>query len=246
MITLARVVAKKLSSPKEKEQRVVLLGLDRGGKTRLFEWTQATLFHRPVRSDDDDDNGSGGGADGGAGTPPMGPRYTATLGASVGRGTYARHKLSVTDLGGLPKKRPAWADYYADTNALFWAVNIAEDAQRARLDESAALLAQVLASELLEACPVCVVVACAGANSDAQDAHIDQAQARFADLVAKERARRDIAVVFVDVADTSAHTAATRYTEVYDWLAGLLRAHGEHIARREKLIPELVQRALFM
>ena len=53
MITLARVVAKKLSSPKEKEQRVVLLGLDRGGKTRLFEWTQATLFHRPVRSDDD-------------------------------------------------------------------------------------------------------------------------------------------------------------------------------------------------
>lgn len=243
MITLARVVAKTLSAPKEKEQRVVLLGLDRGGKTRLFEWTQATLFHRAVRSDDDDDGDSGGA---GAGTPPTGPRYTATLGASVGRGTYARHKLSVTDLGGLPKKRPAWADYYADTNALVWAVNIAEDAQRARLDESAALLAQVLASELLEACPVCVVVACAGANSDAQDAHIEHAQARFADLVAKERARRDIAVVFVDVADTSARAAATRYTEVFDWLAGLLRAHGEHIARRERLIPELVQRALFM
>lgn len=242
MITLARVIAKTLSSPKEKEQRVVLLGLDRGGKTRLFEWTQATLFHRPVRRDDED----GGEPGAGTGTPPTGPRYVPTQGASVGRGTYARHQLSVTDLGGLPKKRPAWADYYADTNALFWAVDIADDAQRARLDESAALLAQVLASELLEACPVCVVVACAGANSDAQDAHIAQAQARFADLVAKERARRDIAVVFVDVADPSARAAATRYTEVYDWLAGLLRAHGEHITRREKLIPELVQRALFM
>ena len=239
MITLVRLVSKAATSSKDKERRVVLLGLDRGGKTRLFEWAQETLFHQQKRGDTDAGGGSDGDKEGAAG-------YTPTSGASSARGSHQRCKLSVTDLGGQPRKRKSWQDYFADADALLWVADVADDAQLARLAESAEELRAVIGSELLEECPVCVVVGCAGAISDVEDDRIDLAKECFEAVLAKERGARDTRLVFADVCDTSTHAQKTRYAEAFDWLCELFRAHSAHVAARDKLIPSLVQRSLLM
>jgi len=231
MITLTRVIAKSLSTQKEREQRMVLLGLDRGGKTQLFEWAQEALFHQPHKETD---------------IPNAATPYTATSGASVARGSYRKHRYSITDLGGLPKKRSTWADYYSDADVVFWSVNIAEEEQRARLKESVSVLKNALASDFLEACPVCIVVACAGANSDTDDDRIEEAQECFSELIEEEKSKRDISIVFADVSDESHKAKVTRYLEAFDWFEEVLRGRGERITHRQAIIPDLVQRSLAM
>jgi len=210
---------------------MVLLGLDRGGKTQLYEWAQETLFHQPHKESD---------------IPNAASPYTATSGASVSRGRFRKHGYSITDLGGLQKKRGVWADYYSDADVVFWAVNIAEEEQRARLQESVNVLKTALASEFLEACPICIVVSCAGANNDTEDEHIEQAKESFAGILEAEKPKRDINLVFVDVSDNSYKAKVTRYVEAFDWFEDVLRARGEHITHRQAIIPSLVQRSLAM
>eukprot|EP00727_Mastigamoeba_balamuthi_P011692 m51a1_g7145 hypothetical protein (213) ;mRNA; r:316907-317835 len=201
MFGLCRYAAK-LVAPTAREYSVLLLGLDRAGKTTLLD--EFRRFLGLVAAGE-----------------PREREYRPTTGTGVARGSHARCRVCVTDLGGREKSRRAWVHYYADTHAILWVID-ASDQERAQ--ESVAVLGQTLEAPELASCPVCVVftradVGGASAAAEGLEGAVAAAVARAAG------GPRDLG--FARVGEEGAGVK-----DVADWVARCLREGAQRDQRR--------------
>lgn len=100
---------------KKQEMRVLLLGLDNGGKSTLL----AHLLRLPT-----------------ADLPP-------TLGFNIRSYRHQDYTLAIWDIGGQRSLRPYWENYYSHTDAIIWVIDAAHPpALDTSLVELASLLKQ--------------------------------------------------------------------------------------------------------
>lgn len=149
MLTLARYALKTVF-PTQAELRVLLLGLDGGGKSLLHREIQRTVFLQLKNTEKY-----------GAASPDDEEGYRPTMGSAVvARGKHGGIGWSVTDVGGREKQRRAWENYFGDTHFVVWCVDASADhGGRGRIGESAEVMHATLEkNDQLAHCPVCVVV----------------------------------------------------------------------------------------
>ncbi|KAK9839503.1 hypothetical protein WJX81_006203 [Elliptochloris bilobata] len=118
---------------RKEELRVLIIGLDKSGKTTLLEKIKG-LF---------------------GDTPGLEPHaILPTVGLNVGRLEAFQAQLLLWDLGGAPGLRSIWDKYYADSHALLFVVDAS---QPARLEEARCELERALASRELFGAPLLVL-----------------------------------------------------------------------------------------
>lgn len=126
--------------PTRGDTRVLLLGLDGGGKTAVFRALQRTVFSGKKNPASEEDDGGESAA------------YRPTTGQSVARGAAHGRSWCVTDVGGSERSRRAWANYLPDANYVAWVASATD-----RVEESARCFRALVEDPAMESCPVCVV-----------------------------------------------------------------------------------------
>ncbi|KAG2501251.1 hypothetical protein HYH03_001058 [Edaphochlamys debaryana] len=83
---------------KEREMRILMVGLDNAGKTTIVK----RLNGEDITT------------------------ISPTLGFNIKTTTYKGYKLNIWDIGGQKTLRPYWRNYYEKTDALIWVVDSAD------------------------------------------------------------------------------------------------------------------------
>lgn len=149
MLTLARYLYKYIF-PAESTVRVVMLGLDKSGKTYLRKAFQRNVFKKNLISEGDDDDDDS--------------VYIPTTGYEQVGGVHKNISWSIADLGGREKAQTHWKNYYYDAHFIVWCI---DGADPGRLDESAKAFSEmVIPDKQLSMCAICFVVTCAGSAGD--------------------------------------------------------------------------------
>ncbi|KAM0788682.1 hypothetical protein ACM66B_002779 [Microbotryomycetes sp. NB124-2] len=86
---------------KEKQVRVLMLGLDNAGKTTIVQ----RLLNKDVN------------------------KVAPTLGFSIKTLTYQGYNLNIWDIGGQTSLRPYWRNYFETTDAVIWVVDSSDRAR---------------------------------------------------------------------------------------------------------------------
>eukprot|EP00271_Cylindrocystis_brebissonii_P021698 TRINITY_DN7909_c0_g1_i1.p1 TRINITY_DN7909_c0_g1~~TRINITY_DN7909_c0_g1_i1.p1 ORF type:complete len:214 (-),score=43.86 TRINITY_DN7909_c0_g1_i1:250-891(-) len=115
------------------EFHVLILGIDKAGKTTLLEKVKA------IYSDYE-------------GLPP--DRIMPTVGLNIGRVEANKAKLIFWDLGGQLGLRTIWEKYYEEAHAVLYVV---DSASLARFDEAKGALEKILSNEDLFGAPLLIV-----------------------------------------------------------------------------------------
>lgn len=151
MLTLARYVYKSIF-PAESRVRVVMLGLDKSGKTFLRKTFQRKILKTNLLSEGDDEDED--------------KVYIPTTGYEQVGGVYKNISWSISDLGGKEKAQNGWKNYYYDAHIILWCI---DGTDPDRLEESASVFNDmVLSDNQLDKCAFCFVVTCSGSGGDAK------------------------------------------------------------------------------
>mmetsp|Transcript_15304 Transcript_15304/g.46235 ORF Transcript_15304/g.46235 Transcript_15304/m.46235 type:complete len:200 (-) Transcript_15304:1184-1783(-) len=118
---------------KKEELHILMLGIDKAGKTTLLERLKSAYGDLPGADPD---------------------KILPTVGLNVGRMQAYQAPLIFWDLGGQAGLRSIWDKYYAESHALVFVVDSADEA---RLDEAKAALEHALTSSELFGAPLLVV-----------------------------------------------------------------------------------------
>ncbi|KAK4055769.1 ADP-ribosylation factor-like protein 2 [Microbotryomycetes sp. JL201] len=86
---------------KEKQVRVLMLGLDNAGKTTIVQ----RLLNKDIN------------------------KVAPTLGFSIKTLTYKGYNLNIWDIGGQTSLRPYWRNYFETTDAVIWVVDSSDRAR---------------------------------------------------------------------------------------------------------------------
>ncbi|KAK9799011.1 hypothetical protein WJX73_004244 [Symbiochloris irregularis] len=128
---------------RKEELRVLMLGLDKAGKTNLLERLKTLYTDTPGLESD---------------------KVLPTVGLNVGRLDVNKAELLLWDLGGQPGLRSIWDKYYADSHGVIFVVDCTTPA---RLDEAKHALDGALGSRELFGAPLLVM-----ANKQDVEGHV--------------------------------------------------------------------------
>ncbi|CAF1342012.1 unnamed protein product [Adineta ricciae] len=123
------------------KKKVLMLGLDRSGKT--------DLFHRLISCDQPSLKIDA------FPQPTMGYNVETIGVRCYHLNHHQYHKITLWDCGGHASVRSLWPYHYSNTSLLLWIINIHD---RKRLDMNLQLLSQVLNNSLLYQVPVLIVL----------------------------------------------------------------------------------------
>uniref|UniRef100_A0A7N0UYE8 ADP-ribosylation factor-related protein 1 n=1 Tax=Kalanchoe fedtschenkoi TaxID=63787 RepID=A0A7N0UYE8_KALFE len=115
------------------EFHVLILGIDKAGKTTLLEKLKAFFSNLE-------------------GLPP--DRIVPTVGLNIGRLEVSNTKLVFWDLGGQPGLRSIWEKYYEEAHAVMYVIDAACPS---RFEDSKSALEKVLRHEDLKGAPLLVL-----------------------------------------------------------------------------------------
>lgn len=115
------------------EFRVLILGVDRAGKTTLLEKLKSIYLK-------------------GEGLPP--DRVVPTVGLNIGRIEDAKAKLVFWDLGGQVSLRTIWEKYYEEAHAIMYVI---DTATASSFEDSKSALEKVIRHEHLRGAPLLIV-----------------------------------------------------------------------------------------
>ncbi|XAR71731.1 hypothetical protein NMG60_11018134 [Bertholletia excelsa] len=136
------------------EFHVLILGIDKAGKTTLLEKLKAQYSNLE-------------------GLPP--DRIVPTVGLNIGRLEVANTKLVFWDLGGQPGLRSIWEKYYEEAHAIIYVVDAACPS---RFEDSKSALEKVLRHEDLQGAPLLILAN----KQDLAEAVSAEEVARYLDL----------------------------------------------------------------
>ncbi|XP_020270154.1 ADP-ribosylation factor-related protein 1 [Asparagus officinalis] len=136
------------------EFRVLILGVEKAGKTTLLEKLKSTYTNME-------------------GLPP--DRIVPTVGLNIGRIEAANSKLVFWDLGGQIGLRTIWEKYYDEAHAIIFVI----DASRpSSFEDSKSSLEKVLRHQDLKGAPILIL----GNKQDLPEAVSSEELARYLDL----------------------------------------------------------------
>ncbi|KAM7274204.1 hypothetical protein ACFE04_028868 [Oxalis oulophora] len=115
------------------EFHVLILGVDKAGKTTLLEKLKSTYSDLE-------------------GLPP--DRIVPTVGLNIGRVEISNTKLIFWDLGGQPGLRSIWEKYYEEAHAVIYVVDAASPS---KFEDSKSALEKVLRHEDLHGAPILIL-----------------------------------------------------------------------------------------
>ncbi|KAK6155746.1 hypothetical protein DH2020_009994 [Rehmannia glutinosa] len=115
------------------EFHVLILGIDKAGKTTLLEKLKSQYLNLE-------------------GLPP--DRIVPTVGLNIGRVEVSNTKLVFWDLGGQPGLRSIWEKYYQEAHAVIYVVDAACPS---RFEDSKSALEKVLQHEDLQGAPLLIL-----------------------------------------------------------------------------------------
>ncbi|KAK4283163.1 hypothetical protein QN277_000147 [Acacia crassicarpa] len=115
------------------EFHVLILGIDKAGKTTLLEKLKSTYSNLE-------------------GLPP--DRIVPTVGLNIGRIEVSNTKLVFWDLGGQPGLRSIWEKYYEEAHAVIFVIDASCPS---RFEDSKSALEKVLRHEDLQGAPLLIV-----------------------------------------------------------------------------------------
>ncbi|KAJ1296850.1 hypothetical protein BS78_01G333800 [Paspalum vaginatum] len=115
------------------ELRVLILGVDKAGKTTLLEKLKSMYLN-------------------GEGLPP--DRVVPTVGLNIGRIEDANAKLVFWDLGGQVGLRTIWEKYYEEAHAIIYVIDAATASS---FEDSKSALEKVIRHEHLKGAPLLIV-----------------------------------------------------------------------------------------
>ncbi|KAL7108415.1 hypothetical protein ACP275_06G111100 [Erythranthe tilingii] len=136
------------------EFHVLILGIDKAGKTTLLEKLKAQYSNSE-------------------GLPP--DRIVPTVGLNIGRVEASNTKLVFWDLGGQPGLRSIWEKYYEEAHAVIYVIDAACPS---RFEDSKSALEKVLRHEDLQGAPLLVIAN----KQDLDDAVSAEELAQYLDL----------------------------------------------------------------
>ncbi|XP_047338039.1 ADP-ribosylation factor-related protein 1-like [Impatiens glandulifera] len=136
------------------EFHVLILGIDKAGKTTLLEKLKAQYSNVE-------------------GIPP--DRIVPTVGLNIGRVEVSSRKLVFWDLGGQPGLRTIWEKYYEEAHAVMYVVDAASPS---RFEDSKSTLEKVLRHEDLQGAPVLILAN----KQDTSEAATSEELGRYLDL----------------------------------------------------------------
>lgn len=136
------------------EFHVLILGIDKAGKTTLLEKVKSQYSNLE-------------------GLPP--DRIVPTVGLNIGRVEVSNTKLVFWDLGGQSGLRSIWEKYYDEAHAVIYVVDAASPG---RFEESKSALEKVLQHEDLQGAPLLILAN----KQDLQEAVSIDELARYLDL----------------------------------------------------------------
>ncbi|XP_066387755.1 uncharacterized protein [Miscanthus floridulus] len=115
------------------EFRVLILGVDKAGKTTLLEKVKSMYLK-------------------GEGLPP--DRVVPTVGLNIGRIEDAKAKLVFWDLGGQIGLRTIWEKYYEEAHAIMYVIDAATASS---FEDSKSALEKVIRHEHLRGAPILII-----------------------------------------------------------------------------------------
>ncbi|KAG4182357.1 hypothetical protein ERO13_A09G040865v2 [Gossypium hirsutum] len=115
------------------EFHVLILGIDKAGKTTLLEKLKSVYSNL-------------------AGVPP--DRIVPTVGLNIGRIGVSNTKFVFWDLGGQPGLRSIWEKYYEEAHAVIFVIDAACPS---RFEDSKSALEKVLRHEDLQGAPLLIL-----------------------------------------------------------------------------------------
>lgn len=118
---------------RKEELHILMIGLDRSGKTQTLERLKALYTDSPGLSPD---------------------KVLPTVGLNIGRFSIHNSPLVFWDLGGAAGLRSIWEKYYAEAHAVIFVVDASDPR---RFDESKAVLDKVLRDVALHCAPLLVL-----------------------------------------------------------------------------------------
>ncbi|XP_050225501.1 uncharacterized protein LOC126674980 [Mercurialis annua] len=136
------------------EFHVLILGIDKAGKTTLLEKLKSLYSNLE-------------------GLPP--DRIVPTVGLNIGRIEVSSTKLVFWDLGGQPGLRSIWEKYYEEAHALVFVIDAT---CHSRFEDSKSALEKVLRHEDLQGAPLLILAN----KQDLPDAATGEEIARYLDL----------------------------------------------------------------
>ncbi|XP_044467462.1 ADP-ribosylation factor-related protein 1 isoform X2 [Mangifera indica] len=136
------------------EFHVLILGIDKAGKTTLLEKLKSQFSSIE-------------------GLPP--DRIVPTVGLNIGRIEVSNSKLVFWDLGGQPGLRTIWEKYYEEAHAVVYVIDAA---CTSRFEDSKSALEKVLRHEDLQGAPLLILAN----KQDLPDAVSSEELARYLDL----------------------------------------------------------------
>ncbi|XP_073274680.1 uncharacterized protein [Primulina huaijiensis] len=136
------------------EFHVLILGIDKAGKTTLLERFKSQYSNLE-------------------GLPP--DRIVPTVGLNIGRVEVSNTKLVFWDLGGQPGLRSIWEKYYEEAHAVIFVVDAASPS---RFEDSKSALEKVLWHEDLQGAPLLILAN----KQDLEEAVSSDELARYLDL----------------------------------------------------------------
>ncbi|KAL2550389.1 GTP-binding protein 1 [Forsythia ovata] len=136
------------------EFHVLILGIDKAGKTTLLEKLKTRYSNLE-------------------GLPP--DRIVPTVGLNIGRVEVSNAKLVFWDLGGQPGLRSIWEKYYEEAHAVVYVVDAA---CLSRFEDSKSALEKVLRHEDLQGAPLLILAN----KQDLEEAVSADELARYLDL----------------------------------------------------------------
>ncbi|XP_073297771.1 uncharacterized protein [Primulina huaijiensis] len=136
------------------EFHVLILGIDKAGKTTLLERLKSQYSNLE-------------------GLPP--DRIVPTVGLNIGRVEVSNTKLVFWDLGGQPGLRSIWEKYYEEAHAVIFVVDAACPS---RFEDSKSALEKVLRHEDLQGAPLLILAN----KQDLEEAVSSDELARYLDL----------------------------------------------------------------
>ncbi|KAK6117607.1 hypothetical protein DH2020_048654 [Rehmannia glutinosa] len=136
------------------EFHVLILGIDKAGKTTLLEKLKSQYSNVE-------------------GLPP--DRIVPTVGLNIGRVEVSNTKLVFWDLGGQPGLRSIWEKYYEEAHAVIYVIDAACPS---RFEDSKSALEKVLRHEDLQGAPLLILAN----KQDLEDAVSADELAQYLDL----------------------------------------------------------------